>query len=191
MLDLSRRQFGRFWRFVLVFLSLNILGAGCRSTKDSTFASGLEQPAISFEAEEGLNDLRLHNAFAYIAEETRSKGGITYDLKAKRKVEIGAKAYAVSLKGGKILPASASESRIASAAEELVLNHLDDFFLRGHMLGTWIDETSNQLHIDRTLLLYYSPATRDETFRSCVDVAKREEQKSVFDMATGQVIPVR
>lgn len=185
--QLSRVKLGPLALLASLILTLSL--DGCRSTRAQS-AGALEEGALelSIEAQEGLHELSLRKAYSYIAKETKAHGGITYDVKQNKKVPLGEKAYAVSLAGGRVLPASASESDIAAEAEALVLEYADEFFLRGYRLGTWLDEQSQQIFIDRTLLLYYSPATRDETLRSCLDVARREGQKAVFDMATGQSI---
>lgn len=180
-------RFSALCRWTLLLSSLSVVS--CLGSR-SQAARSMEGDALelSLEASEGMRELRLHDAFSYIAQETKKHGGVTYDVKNNKKVPLGEKAYAVSLKDGRVISARASKREIAREAEELVLDFADEFFLRGYMLGTWTDEESGELFIDRTLLLYYSPATRDETLRSCIEVARREGQKTVFDMATGQTI---
>jgi hypothetical protein len=122
---------------------------------------------------------------------TRRDGGATYDLRRHEPVSLGRHAFAASYAGGDTLPMSADDNAFVQALQAFVAKH--DAYLHDPavFLGTWKDPEAGSIAIDRTRLFDYTAAGRDGARRAALKFARDQEQKALFDLGSGQDVPVR
>lgn len=168
----------------LIALLLSSLLFACVTPPSGSSSSVEEVRANS------IDDLKKERAFDLIIEETRREGGVTYDVSHLKIVSMGENAYAVSLKGGELLPADASPEEIEGSLQKILLEHPDDFWKKGYALGTWIDQERGKLAIDRTVLITFSDEDREKALQKALSLAKEEGQKAIFDLSLGETIAV-
>ena len=180
--DFSLHLLLRLFLLVPVFslsfscVSQNQMPASQEIIQDSSKASGTDSDKA--------------RALNLIMAETRKNGGVTFDVKSLRKVEVGESAYAVSLQGGVILAADASDAEFETALQKMLESYTDDFWRRGYLLGTWMDHQAKQLTIDRTVLFHFHGDDRAEALAQALALGKNEKQKAIFDLSQGETIAV-
>ena len=132
--------------------------------------------------------LEKERALDLIIEETRREGGMTYDVKHLKKVDVGESAFAVSLRGGEVLDAKVSAQEFDAALQKMLQSHADDCWERGYLLGTWIDRKAGTIAIDRTVLFRFGEEDRAKALNQALALGKKEQQKAIFDLSTGESI---